>query len=342
MLSLQRLPAFYEPIAENNSVAATLVVDRRRLVGDSIERSESNEIKSMTWQARATSFVLRHTLKKQLSSSATAETIRKAFNASHPHVPRDCIARDDALGGIRGEWMQADNVTAIGTMLYLHGGAYVACSPTTHRPLTSAFARLGWRVYAPDYRLAPEHRFPAQLHDAVAVYRALLDTGIDPKQLVIVGDSAGGNLTLALCLSLRDQGLAQPAAIALFSPVTDFAWTGDSIRSNSKRCAMFAHEMLPSGAELFLGTHDPRDPLASPYYADLKGLPPMLFHAGDDEILRDDSIRTAERAKQAGIEVEIKTWPDVPHIWQMWHRWIPEGRESLALTQTFLVKHSRS
>ena len=234
--------------------------------------------------------------------------------------------------------MTASGVPAIGTLLYLHGGAQVACSPVTHRPLTAAFARRGWRVFAPDYRLAPEHRFPAQNDDCLAVYRGLLAAGVDPRRLVVAGDSAGCNLALTLCLRLREAGLPQPSALGLLSPITDYAGTGGSVQSNSKRCAMFSHTLLDVGVELYLGDHDVRDPLASPHYADLTGLPPMVFHVGADELLRDDSVRLAERAKQAGIEVEIEIWAVVPHVWQL-HRFIPEARASLAKVHAFLGRH---
>jgi epsilon-lactone hydrolase len=292
-----------------------------------------------TWQAHVVTAICKFAIKRPLNRSQSKETIRKVFNATRPPVPRDCTAIDEVIGGVRGERMNASDVASIGTMLYLHGGAYVACSPQTHRPLTSWFARQGWDVFAPDYRLAPEHRFPAQLDDAIAVYKALLTNGVDPKKLVMAGDSAGGNLTLALCLSLRANNLPQPAAIALFSPVTDFTWSGASIEANSGRCAMFSKDVLPAGAHHFLGNHDPRDPLASPYYADLKGLPPMIFQASGDEILLDDSIRVAEHAKQAGIDVQVKVWPVVPHVWQMLHPFIPEGRESLRIANEFLRRH---
>ena len=289
-----------------------------------------------TWQAHVVSTICKFAIKRPLKRSQTKETIRRVFNAPHPPVPRGCTASDETIGGIRGERMVASNIASIGTMLYLHGGAYVACSPQTHRAFTSWFAQQGWNVFAPDYRLAPEHLFPAQIEDATAVYKAMLASGVDRKRFVVAGDSAGGNLTLALCLSLRNAGLPQPAAIALFSPVTDFTWSGASIQANSGRCAMFSQSVLPAGAKLFLGEHDPRDPLASPYYADLKGLPPMVFHASGDEILLDDSVRVAEHAKQAGIDVQIRVWPIVPHVWQILHRWIPEGRESLRIVQEFL------
>jgi monoterpene epsilon-lactone hydrolase len=291
-----------------------------------------------SWQAYVTTFFTRRLVRARLVGSPDAATIRKVFNASQPSVPRGCEAKRESIGGVAGEWMIAKASAPIGTLLYLHGGAHVACSSITHRPVTSAFAKRGWRVFAPDYRLAPEHRFPAQIDDCVAVYRALLASGVDARQLAVAGDSAGGNLTLALCLALRAAGLPQPAALALFSPVTDFAGTGESTTINSDRCAMFSKDILPIGSGLYLGDHDARDPLASPYYADLTGLPPMLFHVGADEILLDDSVRVAQRAKQVGIEVEIKIWPVVPHAWQI-HPWMPEGRDSVLQAHTFLQRH---
>jgi acetyl esterase/lipase len=288
-----------------------------------------------SWQAHLVSGLCKLTIKRPLRKSPTVATIRRVFNAPRPKVPSDCRTDDAVVGGIRGEWMTAPGVELLGTMLYLHGGAYIGCSPATHREVTSAFARQGWRVFVPDYRLAPEHPFPCALDDAMAVYRALL-TGVDPRHLVVAGDSAGGNLALVLCLSLRTAGLPQPAALVALSPVTDFTWSGASIQSNSDRCAMFSHEILPVGAAFYLNGHNPRDPLVSPLFAELQNLPPMLFHAGSDEILRDDSVRMAERARAAGIEVEIATWPVVPHVWQLMARWIPEGRESLRLAGSFL------
>lgn len=294
-----------------------------------------------SWQAHVVSSLCKFVIKRPLVKMPNLITIRKTLGNTRPPVPRNCTARNDTVGGVRGEWMSADGVASKGTLLYLHGGAHVACSPMTHRPLTSWFAKKGWQVFAPDYRLAPEHRFPAGLEDCVATYKGLLANGIDPKQLVVVGDSAGGNLTLALCLSLRNHGVPQPAAIGLLSPVTDFTWSGKSSTENSARCAMFSKDILPVGADLYLGNHDRRDPLASPHYADLKGLPPIVVHVGDDEILRDDSIRTAENARQAQVEVELKTWPVVPHVWQILHPLLPEARESLNAIDTYLSARLR-
>jgi len=155
--------------------------------------------------------------------------------------------------------------------------------------------------------------------------------------MVIGGDSAGGGLALATMLRLRAEGDALPVAALLFSPLTDLAGTGDSRASNDKRCAMFFATGLGFARDLYLGNRgDPHDPLASPLYADLKGLPPLLIHAGSDETLRDDSTRLAERARAAGVPVEFSLWPAVPHVWQLFHRFVPEGRQSLAAASQFL------
>ncbi len=225
-------------------------------------------------------------------------------------------------------------------LLYLHGGGYFGCSAETHRPITSFFALQDFRVFAPDYRLAPENRFPAAVEDAVAFYRALLNMGYSPKRIVVSGESAGGGLALSLMLALRAAGVPLPAAAALFSPWTDLAATGDSIRTNSDRCAMFDGAGVAFSARYYLGDADPRNPLASPLYADLAGLPPLLIHVGADEVLLDDSTRLAERARAAGVSVELKIWPVVPHAWQLVPHLVPEARQSLRESAAFLRTHA--
>ena len=243
------------------------------------------------------------------------------------------------LGGVPGEWVEGPKSGEL-VLLYLHGGGYFGCSAETHRPITAGFALLGFRVYAPDYRLAPENPFPAALDDAVAVYRALLDAGHEPQQLVVAGESAGGGLTLSLMLALRAAGVPLPGCGAVFSPWTDLAATGESIRTNAERCAMFSGADIAPSALYYLGETDPRNPLASPLYADLAGLPPLLIHVGEDEVLRDDSTRLAERARTAGVPVELKIWPVVPHAWQLAPHKIPEGWQSLREAAEFLRAHA--
>lgn len=243
------------------------------------------------------------------------------------------------VNGIPGEWVESPNSTDA-TLLYLHGGGYFGCSAETHRPITIWFALHGFRVFAPNYRLAPENRFPAAVDDAVAADRGLLGDGHSPERLVVAGDSAGGGLALSLMLALRSAGTPLPAAAALFSPWTDLAATGESIRTNAARCAMFHGADIGPSGRYYLGDGDPRNALASPLYADLSGLSPLLIHVGADECLRDDSTRVAEKAKAAGVPVELKVWPVVPHAWQLALQILPEARQSLRETSEFLSRHT--
>ncbi|HEV2611653.1 MAG TPA: alpha/beta hydrolase fold domain-containing protein [Noviherbaspirillum sp.] len=289
-----------------------------------------------SWQARSFSFFLRHTFKRKLARAHTAEDARRLFNTGGGKPMSGVRYTPAVMGGVPGEWVEPDRGSGQATLLYLHGGGYFACSPRSHRPITGFYARQGFRVFVPDYRLAPEHPFPAAIDDAESVYRALLDSGVPSSGLVISGDSAGGGLCLSLLLRLRERGIPLPAGAALFSPLTDLAGTGESLVRNDKRCAMFFGSRMGIAPSLYLGDADPRNPLASPLYADLAGLPPLLIHVGEDEVLLDDSTRLAALARDAGVPVELRTWPAVPHVWQLFHGVIPEGVESLASAGVFL------
>jgi acetyl esterase/lipase len=290
-----------------------------------------------SWQAKTTSFVLRHWFKPMLARAPDAPALRKVMNGPTRPPPRGARATAGTVGGIAGEWMTAEGVPTVATLLYLHGGGYFACTPQTHRAVTSSFALAGFPTFAPEYRLAPEHPFPAGLEDAIAAYRGLLETHA-AQQIVVSGDSAGGGLSMSLLLSLRERGIPLPAAAVLFSPFVDLAATGESAQTNSARCAMFDSTSFGRAAEFYVGTGDRRAPLASPLYAALRGLPPLLIHVGADETLLDDSRRLAERAQRAGVKVEIKIWPAVPHVWQLFQRWIPEGRSSLREASMFFAR----
>ncbi len=282
-----------------------------------------------SWQAHAMVLLLRATLKRKLSRAKDVVAARKALEGgAAPGRPYK-----DSVGGVPGEWLGAEDAPR--TLLYLHGGGYIACSPWTHRPFTKAFAKAGLRVFAPDYRLAPEHPYPAALDDAVAAYRGLLDAGA--QGVVVAGDSAGGGLVLALMLRLRDLGLPLPARAALFSPWTDLAATGESVQANTRRDAMFFGDGIARGADAYVGTADRLSPLISPLYGDLAGLPPLLVHVGANEVLRDDSTRLADRALAAGVAVDLRVWPVVPHVWQIMSQFIPEGRQSLDAAARFLL-----
>jgi acetyl esterase/lipase len=252
-------------------------------------------------------------------------------------APPGASVRTARVGNVPGEWLEPADASA--TLLYLHGGAYALGSPASHRVLAGTFCRFGFRVFLPDYRLAPEHPFPAALDDAEAVYRGLVEEGADPRSLVVAGESAGGGLALSLLVRLRDSGGPLPRAAALFSPWTDLAISGTSIETNNRSEGMFFNTNLRPMAELYLGGADPRTPLASPLYADLHGLPPLLVHVGERELLLDDAVRVVERAREAGVEVAFKRWPVVPHGWQLLQRVVPEAGQSVAEAAAFL--HTR-
>jgi acetyl esterase/lipase len=280
-------------------------------------------------------------VKRRLKGVRDYRVARRILRPDPYKVPPTIKISPAQLGGVPGEWVVGPKSGGI-VLLYLHGGGYFGCSAKTHRPITVGFALQGFRVYAPDYRLAPENKFPAAVDDAVAVYRALLSEGHAAQSIVVAGESAGGGLALSLMLSLRASGDPLPARAALFSPWTDLAATGESVRTNASRCAMFSGTDIAPTAGFYLGDTDPRHPIASPLYADLSGLPPLLIHVGQDEVLRDDSTRLAERAHAAGVHVELKVWPVVPHAWQLAAHLIPEGRQSLREAGSFLRAHEAS
>ena len=280
-------------------------------------------------------------VKRRLKGCRDYRAARAILRPLPYKIPASVRITSSPVNGIPGEWVESPNSTDA-VMLYLHGGGYFGCSAKTHRPITVWFALHGFHVFAPNYRLAPENPFPAAVDDAVSAYRGLLANGHSAQRLVVAGDSAGGGLALSLMLALRAAGNALPGAAALFSPWTDLAATGESIRTNAARCAMFNGEDIGPSARYYLGDTDPRNPLASPFYADLSCLPPMLIHVGADETLRDDSTRLAEKARAAGVSIELKIWPVVPHAWQLALQILPEARQSLRESAEFLRRHTHA
>lgn len=252
-------------------------------------------MKKASWQAKVAAFVVRRRVKPRLANMRDIASVRAAFGTPLP-APKGAVYTSAEVGGVSGEWVQArtdvsDNETIL---LYLHGGGFVGCSARTHRPITAAFALQGLRVFVPNYRLAPEHPFPAAPQDVLAVYRALRAQAPHAR-ITVAGDSAGGNLALGLMLTLRDAGEPLPQAAALFSAALDMTGASPSVTLNAQRDAMFDPEQLPYLTEAYLAGADPSQPLASPLMGDMVGLPPMLLHVGESELLRDDSIRLAKR-----------------------------------------------
>ena len=290
-----------------------------------------------SFQAHILDLIVRARFKRKMSGNTNLASVRQALQAGRLPVPSGVSFTHATIGGVAGEWVRASEPAAP-TLLYLHGGGYFACSAETHRPLTAAYARLGFAVFAPNYRLAPEHPFPAALQDAEAVWHGLAQQRRSAEPLVVSGDSAGGGLCLSLMLSLRDKHAELPAAASLFSPWTDLAATGQSVNTNAYRDAMFWAPGLASAGEFYRGDTPATHPLVSPLYADLSGLPPLLIHVGDREILRDDSVRIAERARKAGVTTDLRIWPVVPHVWQL-AQFVPEARESLQLASKFLKSY---
>jgi acetyl esterase/lipase len=243
------------------------------------------------------------------------------------------------VGGRPAEWHICDLPAGADdavTLLYLHGGGYIAGNPATHRRFVAALAwELGATAVVPDYRLAPAHRFPAALDDSVAAYRELVAGGVDPDSILIGGDSAGGGLAMAMLLRLRDEGEPLPAGALLFSPYVDLEHTGPSIAANQ------ATDYLPLGVVRpnfeYVGAHDPRDPHASPLYGDFHGIPPLLILGGEREMILDDAVRLAARAEAAGVVTALHLGRDMPHVWPAVLPTEPETLRALAACRTFVT-----
>jgi acetyl esterase/lipase len=253
-----------------------------------------------------------------------------------PAPPPDTEVSTIDAGGVAGDLISTPASRADRHVLYLHGGGYVAGSPALYRHFTWRIATAARaRVLAIDYRLAPEHPFPAALDDAFAACRWLLGGKADPQRTVVMGDSAGGGLTLALLLRLRDGGHALPAAAVALSPWTDLALTGASMVRNAGSDPMLTVADTRFFAGCYLGGFDPRHPYVSPVYGNPAGLPPTLIHVGSDEILHDDAVRVAKNLRAAGCHVEMEVWPRMPHVWHLFAPALPEATKAIARIGAF-------
>ncbi len=235
-----------------------------------------------------------------------------------------------SAGGLPCEWLDAGQAASNGVILYFHGGGYVIGSIKTHRDLAARIsAAAGCRLLNVDYRLAPEHPFPAALEDAVQAYRWLLSSHWRSESIFVAGDSAGGGLALALLLQLRDLSLPAPAGGILLSPWTDLTLSGASHQFNRKSDIMLRHFDPEEKAALYAGEYDLKNPFISPLFADHTNLPPLLIQVGADEILRDDSTRLAERVAAAGGEVRLEVWENMIHVFQAQAAFLPEARQAI-------------
>lgn len=243
----------------------------------------------------------------------------------------------DEINGLYAEWLTPKDHMEGKLLLYLHGGGYVIGGCDMHRQMVSHIARAGRiRTLLPEYRLAPEHKFPAAIEDAVAIYRSLLEMGIKAEDIIIAGDSAGGGLTVATMLALRDAGDPLPAAAVLLSPFLDVTGSGESIKTRAAQDPWFHPEYLSYIADYYCEPHQRRFPLVSPVFADIEGLSPMFIQVGDDEILLSDSERIADQCIAAGIEVELEVWPEMWHVFQVFTRKMPESRKAIDKTGAYI------
>jgi epsilon-lactone hydrolase len=239
-------------------------------------------------------------------------------------------------GSVRGEW-NIPKAYEPGVILYVHGGGFVACSASTHAPIAAALAYYSRRrVFSVDYRLAPEHRFPAAIEDVRAAYEYLCATLPNTHPIAIAGDSAGGNLAIGLAARCAADGLPIPSRVVGFSPWLDLAATGASVRTNNGLDPIFRPRNLEDFAAAYLGGISGRHPDASPLYGPVDTMPPLLLHVGSTELLLDDTRRFHERVRGCGRRSELVVFDQAPHCWQMVVPWLPEARQSLRAAAAFI------
>jgi acetyl esterase/lipase len=270
--------------------------------------------------------------------SAPPEQARAAFDAMVATLPAppDAAFVEESLAGVPAlRYGSAD--PAAPTLLYLHGGGYVVGNAWGYRGLVAALAEAaGMAAYAIDYRLAPEHPFPAAIDDSAAAFHALIDRGHDPNRIAIAGDSAGGGLTVATLLRLRETSMPMPGAAFLISPWADLACSGASMTGKAAADPSLTEAGLRRMAAHYLGRADADDPLASPIHADLAGLPPILIHVGTAEILLDDALRLAAAAGRDDVALTLEIWPGLIHVWHAFAFMLPEGAAAVAAAGAFL------
>ncbi len=291
---------------------------------------------------------LRLLVKTSLGWIRRPETMRARFERDARRLfraPEDAnfvpeTIRREGNGIMEALWASRGRPDRHRVILYLHGGAYIAGSPRTHRHLGAWLAgAAGARALLPDYRLAPEHGFPAAVDDALAAYRHLLDSGHAGARIALAGDSAGGGLVFALLLAIAREGLPRPASALAFSPWTDLTMTRPSLAGNARRDVMLPVGRFAEVAGLYLQGAAPDDPLASPVLGAWTDPPPALIAASKSEVLRDDAVAMAERLRAAGGDVTLELWQDMPHAWPLFAGLIPEADETVARAGAFIARH---
>ena len=271
----------------------------------------------------------------------TEQRTRQEKLSNYTRLPVEIQYHPVDAEGVPAEWIELTE-SNLGVILYLHGGAYALGSITGHREWTARLAQATrMRCLALNYRLAPEHPFPAALEDAIASYHWLLAQGVEPSDIIIAGDSAGGGLALSTLVKLRDAGEQLPAGAVCLSPWTDLVLTGASIHSKAKADFILNRDSLQKYAGYYAAQHHVANPWISPLYADLTGLPPLLIQAGSDEILLNDATRLAEKARAVGVDVHLEIWDEMFHVFQLFS-FLPETKQAVSQIAAFVSQHYRN
>jgi acetyl esterase/lipase len=304
----------------------------KHVVGKKFRRAGS----SITEWRRLDEMVIKH---QRVPKGTEIEPVQIEVHTPPASIPSGGTADVGAPQVLHAEWVRAPGVTSDRAILLLHGGGFVMGSPATHRELAARLSgATNASLFVLEYRLAPEHPFPASLHDSVAAFRWLLSSGFAVEHIAIGGDSAGGTLALQTLVTLRDEGSPLPAAAFLMSPVTDWVFfDGESYTTRAASDPCVSLESTQFLAANYVGDNDPETPLLCPVRADLTGLPPLAIHVGDFEVLLSDSVRLANRARASGIDVELEVWPGMWHAFQVGGAGFPEGRISIEQIGRFVA-----
>jgi acetyl esterase/lipase len=302
-----------------------------KLRGDLFDESQSTQMRPID--------EVRQLLRELVGGPDTPFMIRRAqaerFAAAF-QVPDDVAYKAEKYGNGAVEWVQAQDGSKSCVLLHFHGGGYVLGNPAGSRVFTTEFARSsGAAVASAEYRLAPEHPYPAAVEDALSAYRWLLESGVAPGAMAVAGESAGGGLALALLVAARDGGLPMPACAVLISPWLDLSCSAASFETKASVDPLLTRQSLGEMAEAYLQGADPRLPYASPLFANLAGLPPLLIQVGSDEVLLDDSLELERRACAQGVKVHLRVWPEMIHVWPMFHPSLPEATRAIAEAVAF-------
>lgn len=292
-----------------------------------------------SWQSAFFARVSRMARPRAVGVEGDVEELRRQYNYLFERfgpIPAEAVFEPAQIGPIRGEWVRPSELQSHRLILYFHGGGYVAGSPETHRALVARLCLSAQATaFVPAYRLAPEFAYPAGLRDGIDAYRYLIQRGVAATSIVLAGDDAGGGLAFALLLAIRNAGLPMPAGCVAMSPWADLSLTGWSVLQNEKNDAALSWGLLFVAARHYLRKSSPADPYASPVFANFRDFPPIMVHAGSNEILRDDASRIGERAAEAGVSVSVEIYDGMQHVFQA-SPYVPESRASLGRLGKFI------